>query len=63
MRLRIMALVLLAVAAYTVIFQGHNAGGEAAHLGGAALGFVLIKYPRLLDVLTLKRQRRTISHY
>jgi membrane associated rhomboid family serine protease len=63
MRLRIMALVLLAVAAYTVIFQGHNAGGEAAHLGGAALGFVLIKYPRLLDLLTFKRPRRAISHY
>lgn len=63
MRLRIMALVLLAVAAYTVIFQGNNAGGEAAHLGGAALGFLLIKQPRILDVLTFKRPRRAFSQY
>src|SRR5689334_17671494 len=34
-RLRLFALVLLMVAALTVIFQGNNAGGEAAHLGGA----------------------------
>lgn len=29
-----------------VIFQ--NSGGEAGHLGGAILGFVLMKFPRLL---------------
>jgi membrane associated rhomboid family serine protease len=61
MRLRVFALVLLAVAAYTVIFQGNNAGGEAAHLGGAALGFLLIKQPGLLDLLVLKRRRRSLS--
>jgi membrane associated rhomboid family serine protease len=61
MRLRIMALVLLAIAAYTVIFQGNNAGGEAAHLGGAALGFLLIKQPRILDLIMLKRSRRAFT--
>lgn len=61
MRLRVMALVLLAVAAYTVIFNGHNAGGEAAHLGGAALGFALIRWPHVLDRLTLSRRRRVFN--
>jgi membrane associated rhomboid family serine protease len=52
MRLKTLAWVLLAMAAYTVLQYGHsgegNAGGEAAHLGGAAIGFLLIRYPRLL---------------
>ena len=52
MRLKTLAWVLLAIAAYTVLQYGHsgegNAGGEAAHLGGAAIGFLLIRYPRLL---------------
>ena len=49
MQLRTLALVLLAIAAYTVFTQGRNAGGEAAHLGGAALGFFLIRRPELLN--------------
>jgi membrane associated rhomboid family serine protease len=49
MQLRTLALVLLGLAAYTVFTQGHNAGGEAAHLGGAALGYLLIRNPRLLN--------------
>ena len=49
MKLRTMAWVMLAIAAYTVIFNGHNAGGEAAHLGGAAAGFAMINYPQLLN--------------
>jgi hypothetical protein len=27
---------------------GGNEGGEAGHLGGAILGFILMRYPRLL---------------
>lgn len=49
MQLRTLALVLLAIAAFTVFTQGVNAGGEAAHLGGAALGFLLIRQPQLLS--------------
>jgi membrane associated rhomboid family serine protease len=49
MQLRTLALLLLALAAYTVFTQGRNAGGEAAHLGGAALGFLLIRRPSLLN--------------
>ena len=42
MQLKTLAWVLLGVAVYTVLFYGGsnrgNAGGEAAHLGGAAVG-------------------------
>jgi membrane associated rhomboid family serine protease len=48
-----MAWVYLAIAAATVYFAGGsgqaNAGGVSAHLGGAAVGFLLIKNPRLLS--------------
>jgi membrane associated rhomboid family serine protease len=50
-RLRTVAWVLLGIAVYTVFTNGRNAGGEAAHLGGAALGYLLIKNERWLDVL------------
>lgn len=52
-RLRTMAVIMLGVAAYTVFFHGQtpglNAGGEAAHLGGALMGLYLIKRPDALD--------------
>jgi membrane associated rhomboid family serine protease len=52
-RLRTMAVIMLGVAAYTVFFHGQtpglNAGGEAAHLGGALMGLYLIKRPEALD--------------
>lgn len=49
LQLKTMAYILLGLAAFTVFTRGPNAGGEAAHLGGAALGFYLIRNPRLLD--------------
>jgi membrane associated rhomboid family serine protease len=52
-KLRTMAIIMLAVAVYTVFAFGgnsqHNAGGEAAHLGGAAMGWYLIRRPERLD--------------
>lgn len=52
-KLRTMAIIMLAVAAYTVFAFGgnnqQNAGGEAAHLGGAAMGWYLIRRPERLD--------------
>ena len=45
MSMRTMALVFLGIAALSLIVGSQNAGGEAAHLGGAVLGFVLIKWP------------------
>jgi len=56
-RLRTVAWVLLGIAVYTVFTNGHNAGGEAAHLGGAALGYVLIKNSRWLDIFDFSSRR------
>jgi membrane associated rhomboid family serine protease len=45
--------VYLALAAFIVLFHGNtsgsNAGGEAAHLGGAAIGFLLARRLHLLN--------------
>ena len=49
MSMRTMALAFLVIAALSVIAGSGNAGGEAAHLGGALLGFLLVKKPRTLD--------------
>ncbi|MEM6392038.1 MAG: rhomboid family intramembrane serine protease [Planctomycetota bacterium] len=48
MTMRTMALVFLGIAALSVIAGSANAGGEAAHLGGALLGFLLVKVPSSL---------------
>lgn len=52
-RLRTAALLMLCVAIFTVFAYGrdgkHNAGGEAAHLGGAAMGYALIRRREWLD--------------
>jgi membrane associated rhomboid family serine protease len=49
-RLREVALFMLAVSAITAFISGPNAGGEAAHLGGAVLGWLLIGNPRWLNI-------------
>jgi len=49
MRLSTMAYVLVTLALVTVIFGGNNAGGEAAHLGGAAAGWYFIRNPHHLN--------------
>jgi hypothetical protein len=48
-KLRTLCIVFLAIGVLAVIAGGQNAGGEAAHLGGAALGFLLIKKPGWLN--------------
>lgn len=66
MRLRTMAWVFIGIAALTVLAKGNNAGGEAAHLGGAAVGYLLFRYPRVLDVFTRlawPRRRRPRSFF
>jgi membrane associated rhomboid family serine protease len=55
MRLRTLAWVFIAIAVYTVFTRGHNAGGEAAHLGGAIVGYLLMQGERLM---TDKRRTR-----
>ncbi len=48
-KLRHFALVLIAVAVLTLLQHGQNAGGEAAHLGGAIAGWWIARRPHLLD--------------
>jgi membrane associated rhomboid family serine protease len=44
--LRTLAWILLGMAAATIILAGPNAGGEAAHLGGAIVGYFGVEYAR-----------------
>ncbi len=48
MRLKTLAYALVAVALFTIIVGGSNAGGEAGHLGGAIAGFYFIRRPQHL---------------
>ncbi|MFW6059573.1 MAG: rhomboid family intramembrane serine protease [Phycisphaeraceae bacterium] len=49
MSLRTLAIVILGIAVLSLLAGTQNAGGQAAHLGGALLGFVLVKRPHWLD--------------
>jgi membrane associated rhomboid family serine protease len=49
MRLKTLAFGLLVVAAATVLMGGRNAGGEAAHIGGAVVGVLLMRFPRSMN--------------
>ena len=53
-----LAIVGMLMALYSVISLGHNAGGEAAHLGGGVLGFVLMKNQHWLNFMPSARSRR-----
>ena len=47
--MRQLAMALMAISIGSIILKlGGNEGGEAGHLGGAILGFILVKYPKLL---------------
>ncbi len=50
MPLKTFALILIGVGALVILSDGFNAGGEAAHLGGALIGYLLMK-----NSLTLRR--------
>jgi membrane associated rhomboid family serine protease len=59
MSMRTMALVFLGIAALSLLVGARNAGGEAAHLGGAGLGFLLVTFPASLGwVERLRLPRR-----
>jgi membrane associated rhomboid family serine protease len=59
-RLRVLAYAYVAIAAVNLFIGGNNAGGDAAHLGGALAGFYFIVRPHLLtdffDVFTDSRK-------
>ncbi len=47
--MRQLAVALMAISAGSILLKwGGNEGGEAGHLGGAILGFILVRYPWLL---------------
>ncbi len=48
MTMRTFAVVFLSISLGTIFFRGNNAGGEAGHLGGALVGFLLMKFPQLV---------------
>ncbi len=56
-RLRTLAWVLIGIGLFTILSRGSNSGGEAAHLGGAALGYLLIRKPHLLSFADVGRSR------
>ncbi|MEX2213442.1 MAG: rhomboid family intramembrane serine protease [Phycisphaeraceae bacterium] len=49
MELRTMAMVFLGIATLSLLAGSSNAGGDACHLGGAALGYLFIKRTWLLN--------------
>ena len=49
MKMRTMAMLFLGLALLSLMAGARNAGGEAAHLGGAVLGWLLIRNPGWLD--------------
>ena len=58
--IRTLAFIGMAVAAYSVVAMGPmagNAGGEAAHLGGGVLGFLLMKNQQWLNPFAPSRRR------
>jgi len=55
--LRVWAWVAVGMAAIVVFSSGQNAGGEAAHLGGALVGFTLIRQQHLLNLFAPGRRR------
>jgi membrane associated rhomboid family serine protease len=48
-RLRALVWIFVAYAVFQVLFRGNNAGGEAAHLGGAAVGYLLMRIPSVTE--------------
>jgi membrane associated rhomboid family serine protease len=61
MRLKVLAYAYVGLAAFNLLRGGHNAGGDAAHIGGAIAGFFLIRNAHLLwdffDVFRDSRRR------
>ena len=58
MSMRQLAYFALIISVVYVVFRLDNAGGHAGHFGGAIFGFVLMKFPDLLNFVEIKRKGR-----
>ena len=65
MSMRTFAIMALGISVIVILFNLDNAGGEAGHLGGAILGFVLMRNPQLLSFISnevmLSRRRPIVD--
>ena len=52
MSMRTFAILALSISVVVIGFKWNNAGGEAGHLGGAILGFILMRNPGLLGFIS-----------
>lgn len=57
MKIRTLVLAYLGLSVLAVVIGSRNAGGDAAHLGGMAMGFLLMKQPRLLAWINFRNLR------
>jgi membrane associated rhomboid family serine protease len=57
-KLKTIAWIFIGLAVFTVFFNGHNAGGQSAHLGGALAGYLLIQFPQVLRPLAPRAWKR-----
>ncbi len=56
--MRQLALIILTIAIGSIVLKlGGNEGGEAGHLGGAIVGFILMRYPQLLGAQAWAQMR------
>jgi membrane associated rhomboid family serine protease len=62
-KLKHLAMLMVAYAAYQVLTGGMNAGGEAAHVGGAITGYLLIKNPSMLDFANYRLRKGPRMRY
>ncbi|MEO1856708.1 MAG: rhomboid family intramembrane serine protease [Rubritalea sp.] len=62
MKMKTFGIFILGIGIYTVLTTGNNAGGEAGHLGGALLGFVLMKNPKWLNWVDGLDVKRVTAH-
>ena len=56
MKMKTMAWIFIGIAIFTIVSQGRNAGGEAAHLGGALVGWILISNHKWLNLFEGKKR-------
>jgi membrane associated rhomboid family serine protease len=61
MAIRHLAIGILIVVSGTILFKiGDNVGGEAGHFGGMLMGFLLVKFPKLLGVGWERRSHKIV---